>query len=127
MSARRDIKVDLKLIACDVGKVYHDAFCAEFFEFQDFNSVVMSAEHIGCFNLCSAKGVPPVACLSLGITHLEAPVLVIPKGSYPQGLAQMQSDELCWQLCLVSPKNCLPWLSESSFLTVFFYPLPCSF
>lgn len=43
MSARLYIKVDLKLIAHDTGKVYHDIFCAEFFEFQDFNPAGMSA------------------------------------------------------------------------------------
>lgn len=43
MSARHYIKVDLKLIACDVGKIYRDTFCAEFFEFQDFNPVGVSA------------------------------------------------------------------------------------
>lgn len=77
MSARLYVKVDLKLIACDTGKVYHDTFYAEFFEFQDFNPAGVPAQHFGCFNLSNAKGVPAVACLSLVTTHLEAAVVVL--------------------------------------------------
>lgn len=44
MSARRAIKVDPKLVACDGGKVFAVTLSApSSFEFQDFNPVGVSA------------------------------------------------------------------------------------